>query len=126
MAETRTIAGAIKLAYENKTEIDKIKNGGVDGISDKLNDVIEKVDNIGQVKDTDDIQTENASDKDYYINTGNKIVQTIIVGSDEEEEISLASEEETEDIVANANVMNLNNNQVKKTTITMSLNNGGN
>jgi hypothetical protein len=126
MAETRTIAGAIKLAYENKTEIDKIKNGGVDGISDKLNDVIEKVDNIGQVKDTDDIQTENASDKDYYINTGNKIVQAIIVGSDEEEEISLASEEETEDIVANANVMNLNNNQVKKTTITMSLNNGGN
>lgn len=126
MAETRTIAGAIKLAYENKTEIDKIKSGGVDGISDKLNDVIEKVDNIGQVKDTDDIQTENASDKDYYINTGDKIVQTIIVDPDGEEEISLASEEETEDIVANANVMNLNNNQVKKTTITMSLNNGGN
>lgn len=124
MAEIRTIAGAIKLAYENKTEIDKIKEtGGVDGISDKLKDVIEKVDNIGQVKDTDDIQIENASDKDYYINTGDKIVQTIIVDSDEEK-ISLASEE-VENIIVNTNVMNLNNNQVKKTTITMSLNNGG-
>lgn len=124
MAEIRTIAGAIKLAYENKTEIDKIKeNGGADGISDKLKDVIEKVDNIGQVKDTDDIQIENASDKDYYINTGDKIVQTIIVDSDEEK-ISLASEE-VENIIVNTNVMNLNNNQVKKTTITMSLNNGG-